>query len=224
MNLTSPQKHIYSNFTIFVPKIYFMSYLVLLRHGQSAWNLENRFTGWIDVPLSENGIKEAEAAAEKLIHFKFDNAFTSALQRAQHTLRIVLEKTNQTDVPVIADQALNERMYGDLQGMNKDEARKKFGEEQVKIWRRSYDIAPPNGESLKDTANRVIPYFEKNILPLLQQGKNVLIVAHGNSLRALVMYLEKMTPEQILNFELATAVPRVYELDNHLNILSVKNL
>jgi len=201
-----------------------MSYLVLLRHGQSAWNLENRFTGWIDVPLSENGIKEAEAAAEKLIHFKFDNAFTSALQRAQHTLRIVLEKTNQTDVPVIADQALNERMYGDLQGMNKDEARKKFGEEQVKIWRRSYDIAPPNGESLKDTANRVIPYFEKNILPLLQQGKNVLIVAHGNSLRALVMYLEKMTPEQILNFELATAVPRVYELDNHLNILSVKNL
>ncbi|MCX8143508.1 MAG: 2,3-diphosphoglycerate-dependent phosphoglycerate mutase [Bacteroidia bacterium] len=201
-----------------------MSYLVLLRHGQSAWNLENRFTGWIDVPLSENGIKEAEAAAEKLIHFKFDNAFTSALQRAQHTLRIVLEKTNQTNVPVIADQALNERMYGDLQGMNKDEARKKFGEEQVKIWRRSYDIAPPNGESLKDTANRVIPYFEKNILPLLQQGKNVLIVAHGNSLRALVMYLEKMTPEQILNFELATAVPRVYELDNHLNILSVKNL
>ena len=201
-----------------------MSYLVLLRHGQSAWNLENRFTGWIDVPLSENGIKEAEAAAEKLIHFKFDNAFTSALQRSQHTLRIVLEKTNQTDVPVIADQALNERMYGDLQGMNKDEARKKFGEEQVKIWRRSYDIAPPNGESLKDTANRVIPYFEKNILPLLQQGKNVLIVAHGNSLRALVMYLEKMTPEQILNFEFATAVPRVYELDNHLNILSVKNL
>jgi len=201
-----------------------MSYLVLLRHGQSAWNLENRFTGWIDVPLSENGIKEAEAAAEKLIHFKFDNAFTSALQRAQHTLRIVLEKTNQTNVPIIADQALNERMYGDLQGMNKDEARKKFGEEQVKIWRRSYDIAPPNGESLKDTANRVIPYFEKNILPLLQQGKNVLIVAHGNSLRALVMYLEKMTPEQILNFELATAVPRVYELDNHLNILSVKNL
>jgi len=201
-----------------------MSYLVLLRHGQSAWNLENRFTGWIDVPLSENGIKEAEAAAEKLIHFKFDNAFTSALQRAQHTLRIVLEKNNQTDVPVIADQALNERMYGDLQGMNKDEARKKFGEEQVKIWRRSYDIAPPNGESLKDTANRVIPYFEKNILPLLQQGKNILIVAHGNSLRALVMYLEKMTPEQILNFELATAVPRVYELDNHSNILSVKNL
>jgi len=198
--------------------------LVLLRHGQSAWNLENRFTGWIDVPLSENGIKEAEAAAEKLIHFKFDNAFTSALQRAQHTLRIVLEKNNQTDVPVIADQALNERMYGDLQGMNKDEARKKFGEEQVKIWRRSYDIAPPNGESLKDTANRVIPYFEKNILPLLQQGKNILIVAHGNSLRALVMYLEKMTPEQILNFELATAVPRVYELDNHSNILSVKNL
>ncbi|GIV27760.1 MAG: 2,3-bisphosphoglycerate-dependent phosphoglycerate mutase [Bacteroidia bacterium] len=201
-----------------------MSKLVLVRHGQSAWNLENRFTGWVDVPLSENGIKEAEQAAQKLSGLKFDIAFTSALQRAQNTLKIILEKTNQTHIPVFSNQALNERMYGDLQGMNKDEARQKFGDEQVKIWRRSYDIAPPNGESLKDTAARVIPYFEQNILPHIQQNKNVLIVAHGNSLRALVMYLEKMTPEQILNFELGTAVPRVYELDAQLNIQSVQNL
>ncbi len=201
-----------------------MSILVLVRHGQSAWNLENRFTGWIDVPLSENGVKEAEKAAEKLLPYRFDVAFTSALQRAQHTLKIILEKTSQSQIPVMSDKALNERMYGDLQGMNKDEARQKFGEEQVKIWRRSYDVSPPNGESLKDTAARVLPYFEKNILPYIRQNKNVLIVAHGNSLRALVMYLEKMSPEQILQFELGTAVPRVYEVDENLNIQSVQNL
>lgn len=201
-----------------------MSKLVLIRHGQSAWNLENRFTGWIDVPLSENGIKEAEQAAQKLTRLKFDVAFTSGLQRAQNTLKIILEKINQTNIPVFSDQALNERMYGDLQGMNKDEARQKFGEEQVKIWRRSYDIAPPNGESLKDTAQRVIPYFNQNVWPYIQQNKNVLIVAHGNSLRALIMYLEKMTPEQILNFELGTAVPRIYEIDAQLTIQSVQNL
>lgn len=201
-----------------------MSILVLVRHGQSAWNLENRFTGWVDVPLSENGIKEAEKAAEKLAAYKFDVAFTSALQRAQKTLDIILEKTQQTGVPIIANQALNERMYGDLQGMNKDEARKQFGEEQVKLWRRSYDIAPPNGESLKDTAARVIPFFEQQILPHIRQNKNIIIVAHGNSLRSLVMYLEKMTPEQILEFELATAVPRVYHLDAQLTIKSVETL
>lgn len=201
-----------------------MSTLVLVRHGQSQWNLENRFTGWIDVPLSENGIKEAENAAQKLSNYKFDVAFTSALQRAQQTLNIILDKIHQKNIPIHSNQALNERMYGDLQGMNKDEARQKFGEEQVKIWRRSYDVPPPNGESLKDTANRVIPYFEQNILPLIKQNKNILIVAHGNSLRALIMHLEKMTPEQILNFELGTAIPRVYELDSNLNILSVKNL
>lgn len=201
-----------------------MSILVLLRHGQSAWNLENKFTGWMDVPLSENGMKEAESAAEKLKHLKFDIAFTSALQRAQQTLKIILEKTHQKNISIIVHQALNERMYGDLQGMNKDEARKKFGDEQVKIWRRSYDIPPPHGESLKDTATRVIPYFEKNSLPYLQENKNVIIVAHGNSLRALIMYLEKMTPEQILNFELGTAIPRIYELDKNLNILSVQNI
>ncbi|GAB4209543.1 MAG: 2,3-bisphosphoglycerate-dependent phosphoglycerate mutase [Bacteroidia bacterium] len=201
-----------------------MSTLVLVRHGQSAWNLENRFTGWIDVPLSENGIKEAEEAAKKLSGYSFDVAFTSALQRAQSTLQIILEKTGQNQIPVMSDKALNERMYGDLQGMNKDEARQKFGEEQVKIWRRSYDVPPPNGESLKDTAARVLPYFEKNILPYIRQNKNVLIVAHGNSLRALIMHLEKMTPEQILQFELGTAVPRVYKLDENLNIQSVQNL
>ncbi len=201
-----------------------MSQLVLLRHGQSAWNLENRFTGWIDVPLSENGIKEAESAAQKLSEFKFDIAFTSALQRAQKTLAIILEKTGQQQVPVISNQALNERMYGDLQGMNKDEARQKFGEEQVKLWRRSYDIAPPNGESLKDTAARVLPFFETHILPYIKQNKSCIIVAHGNSLRALIMYLEKMAPEEILHFELGTAVPRVYDVDPQLNIRSVQNL
>ena len=201
-----------------------MSKLVLIRHGQSTWNLENRFTGWIDVPLSENGIKEAENAAIKLSNLSFDIAFTSALQRAQKTLQIILEKTQQQHIPIISDQALNERMYGDLQGMNKDEARQKFGDEQVKLWRRSYDLPPPHGESLKDTANRVIPYFENHIRPYIHQNKNILIVAHGNSLRALVMHLEKMTPQQILNFELGTAIPRLYNIDPHLHILSVHNL
>ncbi len=199
-----------------------MSQLALVRHGQSTWNLENRFTGWVDVPLSENGIQEAQNAAQKLLNYQFDIAFTSALQRAQQTLKIILEKIQQSTIPIISDKALNERMYGDLQGMNKDEARQKFGEEQVKIWRRSYDIAPPNGESLKDTAARVLPFFEKEIFPYIQQNKNIIIVAHGNSLRALIMHLEKMTPEQILNFELATAAPRIYEIDDKLHIKSIE--
>ncbi len=199
-----------------------MSQLALVRHGQSTWNLENRFTGWVDVPLSENGIQEAQNAAQKLSNYQFDIAFTSALQRAQQTLKIILEKIQQSTIPIISDKALNERMYGDLQGMNKDEARQKFGEEQVKIWRRSYDIAPPNGESLKDTAARVLPFFEKEIFPYIQQNKNIIIVAHGNSLRALIMHLEKMTPEQILNFELATAAPRIYEIDDKLHIKSIE--
>ncbi len=200
-----------------------MSLLVLLRHGQSTWNLENKFTGWIDVPLSNNGMIEAQNAAQKLSHYKFDIAFTSALQRAQHTLNIVLETTRQQHIPIISDKALNERMDGDLQGMNKDEVRQKFGEEQFKLWRRSYDVPPPNGESLKDTINRVIPFFEKQILPLIKQNKNIIIVAHGNSLRALIMHLEKMTPEQIIHFELATAAPRLYDLDENLNISSIQN-
>ncbi len=201
-----------------------MSQLVIVRHGQSQWNLENRFTGWIDIDLSEQGIEEAKAAGRKLIGFKFDKAYTSALIRAQRTLDIILEIIGQKDIPVEKDKALNERMYGDLQGLNKDETRKKYGDEQVRLWRRSYDIAPPNGESLKDTAARVIPYFEKKIAVDLANGKNVLISAHGNSLRALVMYLEKLTKEEILNTEIPTGVPKVYELDEKLNIISKRYL
>ncbi len=201
-----------------------MSTLVIFRHGQSVWNLENKFTGWVDVELSAKGVEEARAAGHKLKGFKFDQGFTSGLIRAQKTLILALEASGQPTLDVIRDPALNERMYGDLQGLNKAETAQKFGEEQVKIWRRSFDIAPPNGESLKDTAERVIPYFEKEIAPLLKEGKNIVIAAHGNSLRALIMHLEKMTPAQILEFEIGTAVPRVYELDEKLNIKKVNNL
>ncbi|MCX7832877.1 MAG: 2,3-bisphosphoglycerate-dependent phosphoglycerate mutase [Ignavibacteria bacterium] len=201
-----------------------MPQLVIVRHGQSQWNLENRFTGWIDIDLSEKGIEEAKEAGRKLIGFKFDKAYTSALIRAQRTLDIILEIIGQKDIPVEKDKALNERMYGDLQGMNKDEIRKKYGDEQVRLWRRSYDVAPPNGESLKDTAARVIPYFEQKIAVDLKNGKNVLISAHGNSLRALVMYLEKLSKEEILVTEIPTGVPKLYELDDNLNILSKRYL
>lgn len=193
--------------------------LVIVRHGQSQWNLENRFTGWIDIGLSEKGIEEARKAGEKLKNYRFDIAFTSALVRAQRTLDIILEIIGQTNIPVIKDKALNERMYGDLQGLNKDETRKKFGDEQVRLWRRSYDIAPPNGESLKDTAARVIPFYVEKIVPELKTGKNVLISAHGNSLRALVMHLENLSKEQILETEIPTGIPKVYKLDNSLKII-----
>ncbi|MGZ4037082.1 MAG: 2,3-bisphosphoglycerate-dependent phosphoglycerate mutase, partial [Bacteroidia bacterium] len=183
-----------------------MSTLIIFRHGQSVWNLENKFTGWVDVDLSPKGIEEARSAGVKLNGYTFDYAYASALKRAQNTLSIALDAAKHKPLTAIYDQALNERMYGDLQGLNKADTVAKFGEEQVKIWRRSYDIAPPKGESLKDTAARVIPYFEKEIAPKLKQGKNVVIAAHGNSLRALIMYLEKMTPEQILEFEIGTAV------------------
>jgi 2,3-bisphosphoglycerate-dependent phosphoglycerate mutase len=201
-----------------------MSTLIIFRHGQSTWNLENKFTGWVDVALTEKGINEAKAAGEKLKPYKFDKGFTSDLQRAQKTLDLALEVCGQSHIPIEKNKALNERMYGDLQGLDKTETSKKFGEDQVKIWRRSYDIAPPNGESLKDTAERVIPYFEKEILPELKAGKNIVIAAHGNSLRALIMYLEKMTPAQILEFEIGTAQPRIYQLDNDLNVLEARNL
>jgi len=201
-----------------------MATLVIFRHGQSVWNLENKFTGWVDVDLTPKGVEEAKAAGQKLKGFKFDHAYSSSLKRAQNTLRIALEIAVHPPVTPVYDPALNERMYGDLQGLDKAETAAKYGDAQVKIWRRSYDIPPPNGESLKDTAARVIPYFEKEIVPKLKAGKNVVIAAHGNSLRALIMYLEKMTPEQILEFEIGTGVPRVYELDNNLNVLSVKNL
>lgn len=197
-----------------------MSKLVLIRHGQSEWNKQNRFTGWVDVDLAEKGVEEARAAGQKLKDMKFDKAFTSDLKRAQNTLKLILDGIEQQDLSVTKDEALNERMYGDLQGMDKDEARKEFGEEQVHIWRRSFDIAPPGGESLKDTADRVLPYFEKEITPYLKQGKNVIIAAHGNSLRALIMHLENLNEEEILKVEVPTGQPKLYEMDENLNVLS----
>ncbi len=200
-----------------------MPQLVLIRHGQSEWNLENRFTGWIDIPLSPQGEIEAKHAGEKLKGYKFDEAFTSILIRAIRTYKIVAE-TAGFDLPLEKNKALNERMYGDLQGLNKDETRKKFGDEQVHLWRRSYDVPPPNGESLKDTAERVMPYYHMRIEPDLKAGKNILIVAHGNSLRALIMHIENISKEDILKLEIPTGVPIVYELDKDLKILSKKEL
>ena len=190
-----------------------MARLVLLRHGESQWNLENRFTGWVDVPLSPKGEQEARAAGEKLKGFWFDRAYTSVLKRAIDTLRIVLEVTGQTNVPTEQDQALNERMYGDLQGLNKAETAQKYGEQQVKIWRRSYDVRPPGGESLKDTAERVLPYYEKQIRPEILAGKTIIVAAHGNSLRALVMHLDQLTKEQVLELNIPTGAPLLYEFD-----------
>jgi 2,3-bisphosphoglycerate-dependent phosphoglycerate mutase len=199
-----------------------MPKLVIVRHGQSQWNKENRFTGWIDIDLSPAGEAEAKKSGEKLKNYKFDEAFTSDLIRAQRTLDIILDEIGQNNIPVEKNQALNERMYGDLQGMNKDECRTKFGDEQVKIWRRSYDIPPPNGESLKDTADRVLPYYHSKIEPELKKGKNILISAHGNSLRALIMFLEKLTPEEILETEIPTGTPKEYILDDNLNVIETK--
>ncbi len=192
-----------------------MGTLVLLRHGESQWNLENRFTGWVDVPLSPKGEAEARQAGEKLkaASIRFDLVFTSVLQRAIRTMEIALEILGQTNLPVEKDQALNERHYGDLQGLDKAETAKKFGDEQVHIWRRSYDIAPPGGESLKDTAARTLPYYEAKIAPLVKAGKSVLVAAHGNSLRSMVMHLDQLTREQVLALNLGTGVPIVYELD-----------
>ena|GEM_PF-11729 len=187
--------------------------LVMVRHGQSQWNLENRFTGWVDIPLTDEGEAEARRAGELLKDYHFDRAFTSALSRAQETLRIILETTGQTDLPVMRDAALNERHYGDLQGLNKDETAAKFGEEQVHLWRRSYDVPPPNGESLKDTRARALPYFEEHILPLLLDGKTVLVVAHGNSLRALVMALDEIAEADIPDLNIPTGVLMRYVID-----------
>jgi 2,3-bisphosphoglycerate-dependent phosphoglycerate mutase len=200
------------------------STLVIVRHGQSAWNLENRFTGWVDVDITAKGEEEAKNAGEKLKDYKFDLAYTSNLKRAQRTLQIILETTSQTNLEVIKDEALNERHYGDLQGANKAETAAKYGDEQVHIWRRSFDIAPPNGESLKDTLARVLPYFEKEIIPKLKAGKNIIIAAHGNSLRALIMYLEKLKPGEILQVEIPTGLPKVYRLDENLKIVESKFL
>ncbi|WMW24962.1 2,3-bisphosphoglycerate-dependent phosphoglycerate mutase [Methanolobus sediminis] len=214
-----------------------MNYLILVRHGQSRWNLENRFTGWVDVPLSEKGIKEAMDCAVELENVEIDVAFTSKLIRAQETLFLILAKQKKSgiflhestkrkewslhpvrfednEIPVFSSDALNERFYGDLQGQNKQEARETFGEEQVFIWRRSYDIRPPGGESLKDTYERTIPYFIEAIIPQLENGKNVIVSAHGNSLRSVIKYIENISDEDIPKLELETGKPVFYSFNN----------
>ena len=187
--------------------------LVLVRHGQSEWNKLNLFTGWKDPNLTQQGIAEASQAGEKLqdMSIKFDLMYTSVLQRAQLTGTIILEKLDQLNIPIEKNVNLNERDYGDLTGMNKDQARAEFGEEQVHIWRRSYDVPPPGGESLKNTYDRVVPYFKEKVLAQLESGKNILIAAHGNSLRSLVKYIENISEENILKFEIATGEPLFYE-------------
>ena len=201
-----------------------MPKLVLLRHGESQWNLENRFTGWVDVPLSPKGEQEAKAAGQKLAGITFDRAYTSVLKRAIDTLAIVLGVIGQTGLPIEQDKALNERMYGELQGLNKAETVQKYGEQQVKIWRRSYDVPPPGGESLKDTADRVLPYYEQHIRPQILAGKNILIAAHGNSLRALVMQLDKLSREAVLELNIPTGAPLLYEFDKDGKVLSHRYL
>ena len=200
-----------------------MAILVLVRHGQSLWNLENRFTGWVDVPLTDQGRDEARRAGEKLRGYSFQVAYTSGLTRAQDTCRLIQEAMG-VSLPTIRDQALNERHYGDLQGLNKDDMRAQFGEEQVKIWRRSYDVPPPNGEALKNTAERTIPFFERCIMGDIRQGKNVLVVAHGNSNRSIVMRLDNLSKEQVLELNLETGVPLVYELESDGKVVSQKSL
>lgn len=200
--------------------------LVLVRHGQSEWNLKNLFTGWKDPDLSEKGLEEAISAGKKLkaAGLKFDIAFTSALQRAQHTCQHILDEMGQPKLETIKNQALNERDYGDLSGLNKDDARKKWGEEQVHIWRRSYDVPPPGGESLRDTGARVWPYYLHNIQPHVLREETVLVAAHGNSLRALIMALEGLSGEEIVKRELATGIPMIYELNADSTIASKKVL
>ncbi len=205
-----------------------MPNLVLLRHGESQWNLENRFTGWVDIPLSSKGEQEAAQAGQKLKGYKFDKGYTSVLKRAIDTMNIVLKSIGQTDLPIERDKALNERHYGALQGLNKADIGKQYGEEQLKIWRRSYDVPPPStvtelnpdgiSESLKDTAARTLPYFEAKILPDILAGKHVLVVAHGNSLRSIVMQLDKLTREQVLELNIPTGIPLLYVYDNKGNI------
>lgn len=206
-----------------------MPNLVLLRHGESQWNLENRFTGWVDVPLSPKGIEEARQAGEKLKSYRFDRAYTSVLKRAINTLDIVLKIIGQTDIPIVRDQALNERHYGALQGKNKAEIGRQYGEEQLKLWRRSYDVPPPKdktelnpegiSESLKDTAARTLPYFDSRIVPDLKAGRNVIVSAHGNSLRSIVMQLDNLTKEQVVELNIPTGAPLLYVYDGEGKIL-----
>ena len=209
-----------------------MPYCVLIRHGESQWNLENRFTGWVDIELSPKGEQEAKDAAIKLKSFKFDKAFTSKLKRANETLRVILLASNQLNIPTEYDVALNERHYGALQGLNKAETAQKYGDEQVKIWRRSYDVPPPKektelnpdgySESLKDTAARTLPYWEKNMFPEIKNGKNIIVAAHGNSLRSIVMHLDNLTKEQVLELNIPTGVPLLYTFDANGTIIERK--
>lgn len=201
-----------------------MKLLTLIRHGQSTYNLQNRFTGNLDVALTLLGEKEAHLAGQKLIKFHFDLAYTSILKRAWETLNIILAEIKQSDIPIIKNAALNERMYGDLQGLNKTETAQKYGEEQVAIWRRSYEVRPPNGESLKDTFERTVPYYQSEIEPELKAGKNILIVAHGNSLRALKMYVENISPQEIVKINIPTGTPENYLFDEKMNLSSVSYL
>ncbi len=211
-----------------------MPNLILIRHGESQWNLENRFTGWVDVPLSPKGEQEAKEAGEKLKSYKFDKAFTSKLQRANNTLNFILQASGQTNIPIEFDVALNERHYGALQGLNKGETAQKYGDEQVKIWRRSYDVPPPKektdmnpdgtSESLKDTAARTLPYWEKNIMPEIKSGKNIIVAAHGNSLRSIVMHLDNLTKEQVLELNIPTGAPLLYVFDSNGTIVEKKYL
>lgn len=197
-----------------------MSILVIVRHGQSEWNLKNLFTGWSDVDLTSTGEHEAEYAGIVLRPYHFDIAYTSVLKRAIHTLSIILDQIC-ISIPIIKDKALNERNYGDLQGLNKAEVGEKYGAQQLIAWRRSFTEVPPGGESLENTYQRVIPYYQQQIEPKLKSGQNVLIVAHGNSLRALMMYLEKITPVDIAHVDLATGAPRLYEFSSNIDLISV---
>ena len=201
-----------------------MATLILVRHGQSVYNLENRFTGSLDVDLTKTGELEAQESGKKLLYFKFDCAYTSTMKRAQESLKIILMTIHQTTIKVIEDKSLNERDYGSLQGLNKEETITKYGKEQVEIWRRSYAIRPPNGESLEDTFNRTIPFYLQEIEPQLKRQKDVLIVAHGNSLRALVMYLENISQEEIAHLNIPTGIPRQYIFDANLKILKANYL
>jgi 2,3-bisphosphoglycerate-dependent phosphoglycerate mutase len=201
-------------------------HLILVRHGQSEWNAKNLFTGWKDPGLTDEGMKEALVAGStiKSENILFDEMFTSKLVRAQITGKIILEAINQSDIPINQNIALNERNYGSLAGLNKDDARKKWGEEQVHIWRRSFDIPPPDGESLKNTAERVLPYFNKEILPKVINGSNVLIAAHGNSLRSLIMQLDNISEVDIVNLEIPTGAPIKYVFNEDGSILEKTNL
>ena len=201
-----------------------MAQLILLRHGQSQWNLQNRFTGWVDVDLSEKGIEEAQRAGAHLKAYAIDHLFTSVLMRAEKTAAIALEAAGQSHVPKTRNEALNERHYGALQGLDKDETREKYGKEQVHQWRRSFNINPPEGESLSDTCDRVLPYFQENIMPMLTGDTTILVAAHGNSLRALIKDLEKLSSDEIVKVEVPTGVPIVYKLDASCQLLDKKVL